>query len=141
MCNRFGGFDNIFFLEIIWRVYCESFYYRSFFYILLYIPQIQFPLNLKWTPGHDMSFAMTDYIQSVTVQEMMYVGRGYASSINNRYIVMTYNVISQEWSQLPQYIARYFATVIHNKLTLVGGCRRNDRDTDTLGVWDANGRK
>ena len=70
------------------------------------------------------------------------MGGGYASSINNRYIVMTYNVISQEWSQLPQYIARYFAmTVIHNKLTLVGGCRRNDRDTDTLGVWDANGRK
>ena len=84
-----------------------------------------------------MSFAMTDYIQSVIIQEMMYVGGGYALSINNRYIVMTYNVISQEWSQLPQYTARYFAmTVVHNKLTLVGGCGRNDRYTNTLGVWD-----
>ena len=55
---------------------------------------------------------------------------------------MTYNVISQEWSQLPQYTARYFAmTVIHNKLTLVGGCDHNDRDINVLGVWDANGRK
>ena len=100
----------------------------------MYIPQIQLPLNLKWTPGHEMSFAMTDYIQ--------YVGGGYASSINNRYIVMTYNVISQEWSQLPQYTARYFAmTVIHNKLTLVGGCGHNDRDINVLGVWDGNGRK
>ena len=108
----------------------------------MYIPQIQFPLNLKWTPGHEISFAMTDYIQSVIIQEMMYVGRGYASSINNRYIVMTYYIISQEWSQLPQYTARYFAmTVIHNKLTLVGGCGRNDGDINELGVWDANERK
>ena len=107
----------------------------------MYIPQIQFPLNLKWTPGHEMSFAITDYIQSVIIQEMMYVGGGYASSINNRYTVMTY-VISQKWSQLPQYTARYFAmTVIHNKLSLVGGCGCNDRDINVLGVWDANGRK
>ena len=89
-----------------------------------------------------MSFAMTDYIQSVIIQEMMYVGRGYASSINNRYIVMTYNIISQEWSQLPQYTARWFAmTVIHSKLTLVGGCDHNNRETNVLGVWDADGRK
>ena len=70
------------------------------------------------------------------------MGGGYASSINNRYIVMTYSFISQEWSQLPQYTARYFAmTIIHNKLTLVGGYDCNDRDTNVLGVWDADGRK
>ena len=53
---------------------------------------------------------------------------------NNSYIVMTYNVISQEWSQLPQYTAHRFAmTVIHNKLTLVGGRDHNLRDTNVLG--------
>ena len=89
-----------------------------------------------------MPFAMSDYIQSVIIQEMMYVGGGYASSANNRYIVMTYNIITQEWSQLPQYTARYFAmTVIHNKLTLIGGSDHNDKETNVLGVWDADGRK
>ena len=89
-----------------------------------------------------MPFAMSHYIQSVIIQEMMYVGGGDALPANNMYIVMTYNIISQEWSQLPQYTARYFAmTVIHNKLTLAGGLDRNDRDTSVLGVWDADGRK
>ena len=88
-----------------------------------------------------MPFTMSGYIQSVIIQEMMYVG-GDASPIINTYIVMTYNIISQEWSQLPRYTARYFAmTVIHNKLTLVGGCDHNNRDTSALGVWDTDGRK
>ena len=89
-----------------------------------------------------MPFAMSDYIQSVIMQEMMYVGGGYASSINNMYIVMTYNIISQEWSRLPEYTACWFAmTVIHNKLTLVGGCDHNNRDTNVLGEWDTDERK
>ena len=89
-----------------------------------------------------MPFSMSGYIQSVIIQEMMYVGGGGAYLTNNMFIVMTYNIISQEWSQLPQYTARYFAmTVIHNKLTLAGGLDRNDRDTSVLGVWDADGRK
>ena len=62
--------------------------------------------------------------------------------LNNSYIVMTYNIISQEWSHLPQYTAHYFAmTVIHNKLTLVGGRDHNNKDTNVLGVWDTDGRK
>ena len=87
-----------------------------------------------------MPFSMSDYIQSVIIQEMMYVGGGYSTS-GNSYIVMTYNIISQEWSQLPQYTARWFAmTVIHNKLTLVGGCDRNNIATNVLGVWSTDGR-
>ena len=89
-----------------------------------------------------MPFSMINYTQSEIMQEMMYVGGGDASPFNNRYIVMTYNIILQEWSQLPQYTARYFTmTVIHNKLTLVGGYDHNNRDTNVLGVWDADGRK
>ena len=89
-----------------------------------------------------MPFAMSDYIQSVIIQEMMYVGGGDAYPTKNMFIVMTYNIISQEWSRLPQYTARCFAmTVIHNKLTLVGGYDHNHRETNVLGVWDANGNK
>ena len=89
-----------------------------------------------------MPFGMADYVQSVIIQEMMYVGGGDAYPTKNMFIVMTYNIISQEWSQLPQYTARYFTmTVIHNKLTLVGGCDYNYTDTNVLGVWDADGRK
>ena len=89
-----------------------------------------------------MPFAMSGNIQSVIIQEMMYVGGGDALPINNMHIVMTYNIILQEWSQLPQYTAHYFAmTVIHNKLTLVGGRDHNSRDTNVLGVWDADRRK
>ena len=89
-----------------------------------------------------MPFAMSDYIQSVIIQEMMYVGGGYGYPTNNRHIVMTYNIISQEWSRLPQHTARSFTmTVIHNKLTLVGGLDHNLRDTNILGVWDADRRK
>ena len=89
-----------------------------------------------------MPFAMSDYIQSVIIQEMMYVGGGGAYPANNMYIVMTYNIISQEWSRLPQYTARHFAmTVVHNKLTLVGGRDHDEIKTNVLGVWDANRRK
>ena len=89
-----------------------------------------------------MPIGMFDYIQSVIIQEMMYVGGGYVSPSNNRCKVMTYDIISQEWSQLPQYTAHSFAmAVIHNKLTLVGGRGRNDRDTNVLGMWDSAKRK
>ena len=89
-----------------------------------------------------MPFGMADTIQSVIIQEMMYVGGGYAYPTKNMFIVMTYNIISQEWSRLPQYTARRFAmTVIHNKLTLVGGCDHNDKAANVLGVWDADERK
>ena len=89
-----------------------------------------------------MPFSMSGSVKSAIIQEMMYVGGGSAMSDNNSYIVMTYNIISQEWSQLPQYTARCFAmTVIHNKLTLVGGRDRNNRETNVLGMWDADGMK
>ena len=89
-----------------------------------------------------MPFAMINYIQSVIIQKMMYVGGGSSYSTISMSIVMTYNIISQEWSQPPPYTAHQFAmTVIHNKLTLVGGLDHNIRDTNVLGVWDADERK
>ena len=88
-----------------------------------------------------MPFAVPGNIQSVLIQEMMHVGGGRAS-LGNGYIVMTYNIISRKWSQLPEYTARWFAmTVIHDKLTLVGGYDHKYKVTNILGVWDADRRK
>ena len=99
---------------------------------------IKFPLQVKWTRGPDMPFGMTNYIQSVTIQDTVYVGGGLAgltSPIN--YIVMTYNTRSCKWHQLPPYTAQYFAmVVINNQLVLIGGYDSNSHPTSLLGRWD-----
>ena len=84
-----------------------------------------------------MPFKMDTYIQSVTVQEIVYVGGG-VSGFDNSYIVMAYNTRSQTWHQLPPHATWGFAmVVINNKLVLVGGHNRSGDDTNILGVWEA----
>ena len=98
---------------------------------------IKFPLQVKWTRGHE--FGMGDYIQSVTIQDTVYVGGGDAglTSPNNNYIVMAYNTSSCKWHQLPPYTAYYFAmVVINNQLVLVGGYESFYYSTNLLGMWD-----
>ena len=100
---------------------------------------IKFPLQVKWTRGPDMPFGMSTYIQSVTIQDTVYVGGGDAGmgSPNNNYIVMTYNTRSCKWHQLPPFTACYFAmVVINNQLVLVGGKDSNNHPTNLLGMWD-----
>ena len=60
------------------------------------------------------------YIQSVIVQEIVYVGGG-VSCFDNSYIIMAYNTRSQTWHQLPPHATPHatlgFAmVVINNKL-------------------------
>ena len=100
---------------------------------------IKFPLQVKWTRGPDMPFGMTNYTQSVTIQDTVYVGGGFAGlmSPNNNCIVMAYNTHSCKWHQLPPYTARYFAmVVINNQLVLVGGNDSIYQSTNLLGMWD-----
>ena len=88
-----------------------------------------------------MPFKMNTYIQSVTVQEVVYVGGG-VGGFDNSYIVMAYNTRSETWHQLPPHAAWGFAmVVINNKLVLVGGRNRSIDDTNTLGVWEAGSRQ
>ena len=88
-----------------------------------------------------MPFEMGVYIQSVTVQEIVYVGGGGSGHENNN-IVMAYNTRSQTWHQLPPYAKWGFAmVVINNKLVLVGGRNRSGDDTNILGVWEADKRQ
>ena len=98
---------------------------------------IKLPLQVKWTRGPDMPFGMNNYIQSVAIQDTVYVGgdAGYGSP--NNYIVMAYNTRSCKWHQLPPYTAESFAmVVINNQLVLVGGYDSTCHTTNLLGMWD-----
>ena len=100
---------------------------------------IKFPLQVKWTRGPDMPFGMSYYIQSVTIQDTVYVGGGDAGwrSPKNNNIMMTYNTRSCKWHQLPPFTACCFAmVVIKNQLVLVGGYDSAYHPTNLLGMWD-----
>ena len=90
-----------------------------------------------------MPFGMGGHVQSVVVEETVYVGGGHAGIGNdNNYIVMTYDISTGKWATLPPYRARAFAmTAINNQLVLVGGYERGDDRIKVLGVWDADKRR
>ena len=115
--------------------------------IMLFLPfmlqeghVIKFPLQVKWTRGPDMPFEMSSYIQSVTIQDTVYVGGGFVGwKRPNNCIVMAYNTRSCtcKWHQLPPYTADSFAmVVINNQLVLVGGFESFYHSTNLLGMWD-----
>ncbi len=70
------------------------------FYISQRPKEIQFPLLLNWRCGPDMPFGMSESIQSVVINGMVYVGGG-STNINNT--VMTYDTHSGRWGTLPPY--------------------------------------
>ncbi len=83
-----------------------------------------------------MPVAMSDYIQSVQINDTVYVGGGGTDRVEDAYIVMAYNTQSCQWHTLPPYSTRGFAmTTINNKLVVVGGINRDDSDSSELGEW------
>ncbi len=84
-----------------------------------------------------MPLAMSGYIQSVLVDEVVYVGGGYFSE--NDYVVMTYDTHSGRWGTLPPYRTRFFGmAVIRNQLVLVGG---DGKYCKSFGVWRTDSKK
>ena len=82
---------------------------------------------------------MDNPIQSVVVQERVYVGGGDADRKDR--IVMEYNTSSAKWAELPLYLFCCFGmTVINNQLALVGGWD-GDKFSKVLGVWKADSRE
>ncbi len=83
-----------------------------------------------------MPVAMRGYIQSVEINNTVYVGGGGTYRGEDAYIVMTYNILSCQWHTLPPYSTKLFAmTTINNKLVVVGGRNRDDSDSSELGEW------
>ncbi len=83
-----------------------------------------------------MPVAMSDYIQSVQINDTVYVGGGLTDRNGDAYIVMAYNTQSCQWHTLPPYNTMGFAmTTINNKLVVVGGSNRKGTDSSELGEW------
>ncbi len=83
-----------------------------------------------------MPVAMSSYIQSVEINDTVYVGGGRTDRDEDAHIVMTYNTQSCQWHTLPPYSTGSFAmTTINNKLVVVGGRNRKESDSSELGEW------
>ncbi len=83
-----------------------------------------------------MPVAISEYIQSVEINDTVYVGGGYTDRDEDSHIVMAYNRQSCQWHTLPPYSTWEFAmTTINNKLVVVGGSNREDSDSSELGEW------
>ncbi len=109
------------------------------FYISQRPKEIQFPLQLNWRCGPDMTFGMYGYLQSVVINGMVYVGVG---CTNRDDIVMTYDTHSGRWGTLPPYRTRDFGmTVIRDQLVLVGGKDEDGNYSKSIGVWRSADKK
>ncbi len=79
---------------------------------------------------------MSDYIQSVEINDTVYVGGGLTDRDKDAYIMMAYNTQSCQWHTLLPYSTRLFAmTTINNKLVVVGGRNRDGSTSCELGEW------
>ncbi len=83
-----------------------------------------------------MPVAMNRYIQSVQINDTVYVGGGVTDRHEDACIVMAYNTQSCQWHTLPPYSTKWFAmTTINSKLVLVGGRNRDNTGSSELGEW------
>ena len=87
-----------------------------------------------------MLFGVSDYVQSIALQDGLYVGGGWCRKrSDNNFIIIKYDFQSKLWVQLKvAYTARDFAMVaVTGHLVLVGGCDRCNCDTNLLGMWSS----
>ena len=114
---------------------------RHLWLIILHVSSMQVELNIQWRKGPSMPFGITDYIQSVLIEKVLYVGGGWTRKrSDNNYLVLKYDTNLCLWQQLrAAYTARDFAMVaINNSLVLVGGCDHSNADTNLLGMWNSS---
>ena len=104
---------------------------------------MKLPLQLRWRRGPDMPLRKGGYVQSVMIQQKVYIG-GENDSFNrhkNDHKVMEYDILSGKWSTLPPYRARDFGMAkINNQLVLVGGLEQYSR-IKLLGTWRAESKE
>ena len=113
----------------------------KFLFLYLQAP-LKLPFQIRWKCGPDMPFGIDSPIQTVKLQHTVYVGGGSVSTEKNKYVVMTYDIVSGKWDMLPPYRTRLFAmVVINNELVLVGRKVRNGDASKELGLWRAGSEK
>ena len=83
-----------------------------------------------------MPLGMEDLIQSLRINDILYVGGGMTQNITSENVVMAYNTKSRQWHTLPGYRTKGFAmTAMNNKLVLVGGNIIGFSHSNELGEW------
>ena len=86
-----------------------------------------------------MPVTMNGCIQSVKINDIVYVGGGWTDRGVNDYIVMAYNAQFCLWHTLPSYWTKGFAMItISNKLVVVGGRNRDGSYSSELGEWQSD---
>ncbi len=90
-----------------------------------------------------MPVAGSGYIQSVEINDTVYVGGGGTDRDEDAYIVIAYNTPSCQWHILPPYSTKWFAmTTINGKLlVVVGGRNRDNSDSSELGEWQPDNKQ
>ena len=69
-----------------------------------------------------MPIKMSGTIQSVVIEDFVYIGGGTAGNDGDGCTVMKLDLQQDEWTSLPQYSATFFAmTSLSNQLVFVGG--------------------
>ncbi len=86
-----------------------------------------------------MPVAMNGCIQSVQINNTVYVGGGWTYRDEDAYIVMAYNTLSCQWHTLPPYSTKGFAvTTVNSKPVIVGGRNRDDSYSSELVEWQSD---
>ena len=90
-----------------------------------------------------MPLGMGGYVQSVVIQQTLYIGGGNIKNFSMEdFTVMEYDIHSEEWTKLSPYDTYSFAmTKINNQLVLVGGRTNKSLNSNRLGVWSSENKK
>ncbi len=94
--------------------------------------------------GQSMPYRMGGYIQSVIIQDTIYIGGGSVSHSTSsaNFIVMAYNMRSQKWHKLQSYGTSGFSLVaINEQPAVVGGVDKRHCASNQVGVWEITTKK
>ncbi len=94
-------------------------------------------LTLKWKEGRSLPIGMSYKVQSLVIDDTVYVGGGEAGNDRDNCTVM--KLEQGQWTKLPEYTAQHFAmTSLANRLVLVGGNdSKNNEPNDQLAVFES----
>ena len=108
-------------------------------FIAVHVLQLQWPSSLnEWKEGNNIPVDRLHWASSVLINGNMYFGGNDQESD----IVIKYNPVNGNWSELPRAPVKAFAmTSFNNQLVLIGGDSADSIDVDSIMVWDCNGCK
>ena len=90
----------------------------------------------------ELPFAMGNYVQSVVVQGMLYVGGG-DSELKRRdddYEILEYSTAAKKWSRIKCPVCYFTMAVVNKRVVRVGGYKDGKREKQ-LAVWNEHTRE